>query len=203
MANLKNGAMARADLSGSDSHSGRVKIREAISKALGKQALFLISSENFSETIQALVKIITNELKRELTYLSTHDSYRFLADYFNEELIDINKMAFIDCVSTSIGIEKVNEKIILVNSPADLKHLQLAAEKMARTLKGANNFFILDSIEGLAVNSSENDSAEFLNVVMAQMRTNKITGIYFAIKEERGSRMIQSLIKKFDITMEI
>ncbi|MFH1586709.1 MAG: hypothetical protein ABID38_02540 [Candidatus Diapherotrites archaeon] len=178
-------------------------IRRKVAKAVGKQTLFLISSANFSETVQMLVKIITNEMVHEAIYLSTHDSFRFLANYFNDELVDINKISFIDCVSKTMGIRVVNERIFLVDSVSNLGSIDSAVSNLMALLKGEDNFFILDSIEGLVISNSEKDSIDFIGQIVSKMRNLKMTGIYFAIKEERDSRMIQKLEKIFEQVIEI
>ncbi len=178
-------------------------IRGKVASSVGKQTLFLISSANFSETVQMLVKIITNEMVHEAIYLSTHDSFRFLANYFNDELVDINKIAFIDCVSKTMGIRVVNERIFLVDSVSDLDNIDSAVSNLMGLLKGKKNFFILDSIEGLAISNSEKESIDFIKQIITKMQAQKMTGIYFAIREERDSHMIKNLEKLFEQVIEI
>ena len=100
---------------------------------------------------------------------------------------------FIDMISENLGGSTSDPRTSYIESPTMLESVLLNLGLVMRRLRTKKNFLILDSINSLAVHSSNRILEEFVHVLSNTMKLKEVSSILFTVKEQTSEELTNIL----------
>jgi archaellum biogenesis ATPase FlaH len=160
-----------------------------------KDYIVLVSceSQQHTEAVASLLKILVNENKMGCLYLSVSKPYEQLAKLIESNNIDTSSMLFIDCISYIAGkaIDK-SENTVFVENPSSLEEVSLYLDKMlARTPQP--KVVIVDSLSTLLIYNTETSVEELIHRIVNKISIEKAAGVILSIKQKEVEALTKTL----------
>jgi hypothetical protein len=156
----------------------------------------IIPSNNYSDLICSLFKYIDTKPDSYWVYLTISKPYdTIFEDYSN--LINNNKIKFIDCISHAAGIISENSNCKYVESPSELENILLEIMNSFNNIEEKlNKYLIIDSLSSLMIYNDSPIVTEFFTHLINRSRISEITTISLSLEEEMDENIRKILYLK-------
>ena len=156
----------------------------------------LIPSNNYSDLICSLFNYINTKPNSYWVYLTITKPYdSIFEDYSN--LINNNKIKFIDCISHAAGIISENSNCKYVESPSELENILLEIMNSFNNIEEKlNKYLIIDSLSSLMIYNDSPIVTEFFTHLINRTRISEITTISLSLEEEMDENIRKILYLK-------
>ena len=156
----------------------------------------IIPSNNYSDLICSLFNYINTKPNSYWVYLTITKPYdSIFEDYSN--LINNNKIKFIDCISHAAGIISENSNCKYVESPSELENILLEIMNSFNNIEEKlNKYLIIDSLSSLMIYNDSPIVTEFFTHLINRTRISEITTISLSLEEEMDENIRKILYLK-------
>lgn len=167
--------------------------------------MFITESQNYFKDTVRIIKILVNELGLDGIYITVNKPYQSLAQLFNENKINVEKIFFIDCITKTVGGKpQITENCLFIASPQNLTELGVALAQAMEIMKGKpNKFLILDSLSTLLVYNNAGTVARFSHFLTTRIRLSKLKGIFIIVEKEMDKKLLTTLEEFCDKTIKL
>lgn len=200
----KEAAYAPAPAPGKEAYAEKKSVSplEVIYRKLKKElgeikkdyiVLVSVESQQHSEAVSSLLKILVNENEMGCLYISVSKPYEQLAKLVESNKINADRLLFIDCISYMAGksIDK-SENTVFVENPSSLEEVSLYIDKMlARTPEP--KVVLLDSLSTLLIYNTETAVEELIHRMVNKISIEKAAGVILSIKQKEVEALTKTL----------
>jgi len=157
-----------------------------IFKQLPKNFILLVISsvENYISANLEILRVLLNEMKISGVYITINRPYASLCKILKQNGINIEKLYFIDCVSSLAGmpVEKT-EKCRFLKGPSALTDIGIDLSELMEEIKKPC-FLFLDSISTLLTYNSAEAVVSFSHLLITKMRLKGLMGVIITLEKE-------------------
>ncbi len=159
-------------------------------------SVVLIEPKDYSKV---KVGVIGNYIEKDyaIIYICLNSGAKKISEDFNSESKPVEKIHFIDMVSTSLGATKSKLKnTIYLDSPSDMTECIFSVEKKLRNIKG-NKLLVLDSISTMLVYNDASALEKFVHMLMGKVNSYEASAILFStdfMERERSTKTIGQFV---------
>ena len=160
---------------------------------MSKTILYIAPPQEYFKNV---IKVIRENSKKGIIYVTTNKPYEHLINLFKEQKIDFNNIFFIDCISKQITRSKEYTKnCVYLESPSDITGLSIAMTQASKLISGEKTL-LLDSLSTLFIYNNEDVVGKFSNFIINMIRTNSVSCIFFVLESDMDKK-IMSVISSF------
>lgn len=150
--------------------------------------LLITSVQNLKKDINKVVKSLKN---LPGIYVSLNKTQKSLENLLKKEKINLNKLFFIDCVTS-----KQTKEDVLHIPITNLKELSYSINRFIKEIKG-KKFLIIDALSTLLIYNNENNVAAFVKEITEYAAQKDIEIFAFSPKTE-GEELLNKIFNFFD-----
>ena len=163
--------------------------------------LLLVSGEEYSEVILALVEALGTDRQLKGVYLTANKQSEMLLQLFRKRIpkFDSKKMFFLDCVSKNLATQNIENAVEC--SPQNLIDLNIALNQALDVIE-EGGFMILDSIATLAIYNDERTLKKFVKTVVEKCYSRKVKGIFICNNSKSMKELIEDIGPFFNQTID-
>lgn len=175
--------------------------------ALGWLFAFSLSSEKYATLTSELLRLLVNEMKLKVIYLTISQPYLSLKESLSRKAIKVENMFFIDAVSENAGLRgsKADDCKFLASSSSLTEigiELQNAMSRNERT-RDSPPVIVLDSVSTLLVHNSEQSVGKFIHYTAARIRLWKAKGVFLSVQDDASKEVVNTLQQYCDETITV
>jgi len=157
---------------------------------MNKTILYIVPSEEYFKNV---IKVIRENSKISIIYVTTNKPYEHLLNLFKEQKIDFNNVFFIDCISKQISQSKESTKnCIYLESPSNITGLSIALTQASK-LVSREKILLLDSLSTLFIYNNEDVVGKFSNFIINKMRTNNVSSVFFVLESDMNKKIMKTI----------
>lgn len=160
----------------------------------GKIFLVISPSQEIQKNIDDTVTHLVKKDKTAIAYISFNKPYDTLNKNWKKKKLDLDKILFIDCITTGSAEKKNGKHVIYEMSPNNLTAISLAVNTFLKTATG-KKAIIVDSLSTLLIYNELNMVARFTNDLIEKARTSDTKAVIFTTKHDE---MINKVSLFFD-----
>jgi hypothetical protein len=176
--------------------SSTTAIKKGIKK--NKILIFLIPKKEYSKYVTEIAQASYSMLKG-ICFVSLNKPYQTLSPVFKGKGIKLEKLVFIDAVSTGFKKESGGARVVAVSSPKALTELNIKIRKEI----GKVSAIVFDSLSTLLVYEQPSIVIKFSHSVISLLRKSKINGIFIMLKEDMDGELSKDLSMFVDGVVEL
>jgi predicted ATP-dependent serine protease len=156
---------------------------EEIGPAVG--VVLNINMESYFDVLTGLVDTLTKRKGINCVYIASSVSASTISSALTSLDINTKHMHFVDCVSYGV-MESLDgvENAVYVESQTMLENIVLKVEYMFKKMEGKPCLVILDSINSLAMSNATGILSEFVQVLMALLKSKGAYIVVLSVDEQ-------------------
>ena len=122
----------------------------------------------------------------------------------SKEKIDLNKVIFIDAVTTTVGgkVEKTDD-CLFIGSPKNLSDISIAMDQAIMAIPKKDKFLFFDSLSTLLLYNDVSVVAKFVHFLSGKMRIWEVKGIIISLRRAKDKELIQELKEFCDVVLNL
>ena len=169
-----------------------IKDRVAIAIKTNQSVGVQVPENRHNDLLEAIFNTIKNSTNSYWTFTTISQSYDFLLKNF-KQIIDLDNVNFIDCISKASGIKGFEKDCTYIESPTLLEKISLEVINSFEGIKkDAEKFIVIDSLSAMVIHNDSDIVREFISLLMNRARSEDIHLVSILVEEERESnRLIQ------------
>jgi len=121
--------------------------------------LIITPLERLQENTLGVMKALGSR-KVPGVYVSLNKPYKSVQKIFKDNGIDTGKMFFIDCIASKDGKAELEEGVLHIDDPTDLRLLKESINSYIEAMKG-ERFLVIDALSTLLIYNNRNEVAKF------------------------------------------
>lgn len=160
----------------------------------GHNALLTVSSENYLQVKEELIKYLAKKEKYGI-YVTLNRTAKQLVEEFEKLKVDTSRMVFIDAITEPLGGETVKlDNTIFISSTQNLTDLGIEIIQVMEARK--ENFLVFDAVTTLLLYHKLDVVGKFFHVLATKIRENKVKGFFLNVDDEAENPLTE-LISQF------
>lgn len=152
--------------------------------------VFVVSPKDFSKQLQDITKAMA-ETKKAICYVSLNKPYKIIQGSLEKAGIPVEKMYFVDAVSSKVGSVKPGKTVLMVSSPNALTELSIAINKGVEMWKADTVLF--DSLSTLLVYEGASSVLRFVHSVINALRVKGLSCVFTVLKQDLKEELAKDL----------
>jgi len=100
-------------------------------------------------------------------FVSFNKPYLAVIEELKKKEVNTEHIFFVDCVSSTAGIEQRSDNVLFLNSPANLTGLSIGITQFIEAIPG-NKFLLIDTLQTLSIYLDSNTIAAFVRSLSAK-----------------------------------
>ena len=161
-------------------------LSERISKAakVHQSVGVIVPMNNYSDLFEALVSEMLDNKDDIWVYLTITKSFDSIVRLY-KNVGDRKNIKFIDCISRSAGISRVDKNCVYVESPVQLEKIIIEIMHIFRGIKeGTKKYLVIDSLSALLIYNNPETVKEFMQHLTNKVRAENIHMLSLVVEEE-------------------
>jgi hypothetical protein len=156
---------------------------------------FSLSIEGYFDTLTALIDRFCNAKKLTCIYISVNVPSSTIMSALESLEISTAKIRFVDCISfATMESTGGDDRTVYVESPTMLEYIVLKMEYLLRKNKGEQFMVVLDSVNSLAAHNEVRMLYEFMQVLMASVKSRGGYPVILSIEEQMKPELREMLM---------
>jgi KaiC/GvpD/RAD55 family RecA-like ATPase len=149
-----------------------------------------------------LLKYMVTENDLPGVYITVNKPYSVMKKQL-EGVVDTRKIIFIDAVTKAASDKKLDEGVLLIDSPKNLTDISIAISEATNSIPEARKFILFDTLSTLLLYNSAGTVARFTHYLVGRMREWEAEGILLSLEKEEGEDIISQISQFCDVTIHI
>ena len=168
--------------------------------ALGKSAslLALASPDSIHAVISAIVKHLAGKGIPGL-FISFNKPYLSVKADLEKMGISTENIFFVDCVSSTAGIEERSDDVLFLNSAANLTGLSIGLTQFIEAIPG-DKFVMIDTLQTLSIYLDSNTIASFVRSITAKASKYPMTLVTLSTPNPTNDKIIPFFEKLVEVS---
>lgn len=166
--------------------------------------LVISPEEKYEKTNIRILKLLCNEEKVSGIYITFDQSCDVLFALLKDAGIDMDKLFFIDMVTTNAsGKTERTEKCLFIPSPKEISDLGLAIDESIRMSGENKEFLFVDSVSAMLLYNSMGTARKFEHFLTIRMRLGNLKGILMSLNAGTEKEIVPFLAQFCDKIIKI
>lgn len=151
-------------------------------------------ADNYVAALTGVLKEFMPERRYTCIYVTTTTPSHLCKNLLEMFEVDVSNIYFVDAIShIMMNISTQMERTTYIESPTMLENILLKIEYLLKKLENENKLLILDSINTLAIHNGNRILAEFLHILVNNLKSKGVFTIILGV-EERNSDEISNML---------
>ena len=164
-----------------------------------KSILVVLPSEDIQKNVDTAISSLVKKEKSAVAYISLNKPYKTVVQSWKKKKIDMDKILFIDCITSTVEEPKEEKNVIYVPSPSGLTAISLAVNTFFKKMAGKKTVMI-DALSTLLIYNEINTVARFTNDIVEKSRVAGGKAVIFTTKHDelinKVSLFFDEILKK-------
>ena len=157
-----------------------------------KMVLVVVESENYPAIQNSLLEFLMENHPKSI-FVSVNKPLVSLIENAEKELKE-KKMVFVDLVSESAGIQKMQSpNVHYLESPQNLLDLSLLIEREISAVAAEDRFTVIDSLSTLLLYNKAEVVEKFLHNLTGKLRAAQAIGVFLAVRLKENEDTLRGL----------
>jgi len=170
------------------------KLNKDLQKLLDKNtAMIIADAENSLMVNIRTLKYLCNKRDMPGIYITVNRPYQAIHRILLDNKVNLDKLFFIDCITTAVGSEPRREERCLFVSPTDLTDLAVSVDEWIETMPEKEKFLFMDSLSTLLFYNSVGTIAKFSHFLTDRMKLWNLTGIFMSLESESDPHLLDDI----------
>lgn len=162
----------------------------AVALKLGEQNY----ADNYINVLQSVLGSFLKEKDVDCIYVTTTTPSHIILNALTLLEISEKRIYFVDTIShIMMSTESKLDKVLYVESPTMLENIMLKIEYLMRKLGSGPKMVFIDSLNSMAIHNDTRILAEFLHILVNNLRT-KHTYTLILVIEEQGTEELTNIL---------
>jgi archaellum biogenesis ATPase FlaH len=143
--------------------------------------VFVVSPKDFSKRLQDITKTLAGQ-KKAICYVSLNKPYETIREALEKAGVPLERVYFVDAVSSRAGSVKPDKAVLMVSSPSALTELSIAISKGVELWKA--DAVLFDSLSTLLVYEGASSVLRFVHSVTNSLRVKGLSCVFTILKPD-------------------
>lgn len=158
----------------------------------------------YFELITKITDDFVDEKDMQVIYTTATIPANSILGWLNTMEIDLEPVNFVDAVSyMTMGAEKKSSDVSFVESPTMLENIMLKIEYLLKKFPKEQNTVVLDSINSLSIHNDTEMMAEFLHILVSNLRSSECYTLILSVAEQESEEIDNILAMACDDFIEV
>lgn len=152
--------------------------------------VFVVSPKDFPKQLQDITKAMA-ETKKAICYVSLNKPYKTIQGGLEKTGVPVEKVYFVDAVSSKAGPVKPDKTVLMVSSPNALTELSIAISKGVEMWKA--DAVLFDSLSTMLVYEGASSVLRFVHSVTNALRVKGMSCVFTVLKQDLKEELAKDL----------
>lgn len=158
----------------------------------------------YFELITKITNGFVDEKDMQVIYTTATIPATSILGWLNTMEIDLGPINFVDAVSyMTMGAAEKTAEVSFVESPTMLENIMLKIEYLLKKFPHEENTIVLDSINSLAIHNDTEMLAEFLHILVSNLRSSDCYTLILSVAEQESEDIDNMLAMACDDFIEV